>query len=88
MKAFDTVDHNILLRKLHCYGVNGNALQLHKTYLTGRTQICYVNGVLSTEQFVSCGIPQGSILGPPVVHNLYKRFSQMSAAYNAWYVGR
>ena len=63
-KAFETVDHNILLRKLCCYGVNGNALQLLKSFLTDRTQRCYVNGVLSPEQYVSCGIPQGSILGP------------------------
>ena len=60
-QAFDTVDHNILLHKLCCYGVNGNALQLLKSYLPDRTQRCYVNGVLSTEQYVSCGIPQGSI---------------------------
>ena len=56
-KAFDTVDHNILLRELYCYGVYGNALQLLKSYLNDRTQRCYVNGVLSTEQYVSCGIP-------------------------------
>ena len=43
-KAFDTVDHNILLRKLY-YGFKGNALQLLKSYLTDRTQRCYVNGV-------------------------------------------
>ena len=60
-KAFDTVDHNILLLT---YGVDGNALQLLKSYSTDRTQRCYVNGVLSTEQYESCGIPQGSILGP------------------------
>ena len=63
-KAFDTVDHDILLRKLSCYGVTGNALQLLKSYLFYRTQRSYVNGLLSTEQYVSCGITQGSILGP------------------------
>ena len=73
-KAFDTVDHNILLRKLYCYGVNGNALQLLKSYLTDRTQRCYVNEVLSTEQYVSCGIPQGLYTWTTIVHNLYKRF--------------
>ena len=62
-KAFDTVDHNILLRKLFCYGVNGNAPQLLKSYSIDRTQRCYVNEVLSTKQYVPCGIPQGSILG-------------------------
>ena len=52
-KAFDIVDHNILLRKLCCYGVNANVFQLFKSYLTDRTQRCYVNGILSTEQYVS-----------------------------------
>ena len=44
--------------------MNGNALQLLKSYLIDRTQRSYVNGVLSTEQYVSCGVPQGSITGP------------------------
>ena len=60
-KAFDIVDHNILLRKLCCYGVNGNAFQLFKSYLTDRTQRCYVNGILSTEQYVSWGIPRQNL---------------------------
>ena len=47
--AFDNVDPNILLRKLSCYGVNGNALQLLKSDLIDRTQRSCVNGVLSTE---------------------------------------
>ena len=64
-KAFDTEDPNIVLRKLCCYGVKAMyALQLLKSCLTVRTQRCYVNGVLPTEQNVSCGIPQGSTLGP------------------------
>ena len=63
-KAFDTVDHNILLCKLSCNGVNGNALQLLKSCLIDRTQRSYVNGVSSTEQYVPCDIPQGSILDP------------------------
>ena len=88
-KAFDTVDHNILLRKLSCYGVNGNALQLLKSYLIERTQRCYVNGVLSTEQHVSCGIPQGSILGPFLFIIYENNFPKiMPTTYSTWYVCR
>ena len=63
-KAFDTVNHEILLRKMEIYGVTGNALNLMKSYLTGRKQIRQLNGVSSTENRIGCGIPQGSILGP------------------------
>ena len=64
-KAFDTVDHNILLRKLCRYGVSGNVVQLFTSYLADRAhRRSYVNGILSTEQYVSCGILQDSILRP------------------------
>ena len=63
-KAFDTVDHEILLQKLKLVGITGSAFLLLKSYLTGRTQRCEVNGSISGENDVKCGVPQGSILGP------------------------
>ena len=63
-KAFDTVDHGILLRKLELYGIKGNALKLVKSYLSHRTQLCRVNSSISPKRTITCGVPQGSILGP------------------------
>ena len=63
-KAFDTVNHSILLSKLYSYGVKGIAYELLSSYLENRTQKCAVNGVLSKSCTLTCGIPQGTILGP------------------------
>lgn len=63
-KAFDCVCHEILIRKLHYYGVRGSALSLLKSYLYGRIQRVDVNGQRSPGSLVSMGVPQGSILGP------------------------
>ena len=62
-KAFDTVDHQILLDKLRCYGVSGDQLVFFASYLSNRQQCCNVNGKLSSTKRIRCGIPQGSILG-------------------------
>ncbi len=66
-KAFDTVDHDILLSKLHLYGVKGKAYDWFKSYLSNRTQYCQVNSKLSGPRTTITGIPQGSILGPLLI---------------------
>ena len=63
-KAFDTLDHNIMLHKLDYYGIRGVAKQLLESYLRGRKQYTAFDGECSEKQMVHYGVPQGSILGP------------------------
>ena len=63
-KAFDTVHHGILLRKLENLGAGCKEVAWFRHYLQGRTQAVVINGVTSNEATMSCGVPQGSVLGP------------------------
>ena len=63
-KAFDTTDHDILLMKLKCMGLKDVTVNWFRSYLINRTQVCNVGDVLSEAKEISCGAPQGSILGP------------------------
>lgn len=63
-KAFDTVNHNILLLKMKALGLDSSAIKWLGSYLSGRDQRVDVGGVLSEAMPVSCGVPQGSVLGP------------------------
>ena len=63
-KAFDTVDHSILLEKLFHYGIQGSAYSWFQSYLSNRSQCVTYDGVESSLGSIKCGVPQGSILGP------------------------
>ena len=64
IKAFDTTDHEIILRKMSYLDVYQVVIKWFSPYLSGRTQRCNVSGKLSTARTRSCGVPQGSILSP------------------------
>ena len=63
-KAFDSVDHTLLLAKLQLYGISNAVFNLFKSYLSDRSQMCSVNGKLSNSRIIKCEVPQGSVPDP------------------------
>jgi len=90
-KAFDTVDHNIILTKLKHYGVDDVELQWFKCNLTDRTQIVDINGHYSDPQKINISVLQGSILGPILfdifVNKLTWDFIVAYLSICGWYLG-
>ena len=92
-KAFDLVDHTILIKKLIEIGVRGNVIKLIISFLSNRRHYTKVNGIKSKVCYTSCGVPQGTISGPrlftilikgvksPMVHN-FKFVDDKTLAYS------
>ena len=63
-KAFDSLNHELLIAKLNCYGLDQHAVEFFRSYLSNCYQCCKINNTLGDWRKIIAGVPQGSILGP------------------------
>ena len=81
-KAFDSLNYDVLLSKWTYYGSQQNALQLLTSYLLDRCQYVQLDNVKSCKHSTTCGIPQGSVLGPLLFNILINDITQASTKLN------
>ena len=89
-KAFDLVDHDILLNKLAIYLKNSSSLPFFQSYLHNRTQCVLLYGSYSSKESVKCGVPQGSVLGP-ILFSLFNQWPSVTRERYIcwlWHAGR
>ena len=82
-KAFDTLNHEILISKLRYYGLNDNAIKWFTSYLCERSQYVEIDGIKSDSQDIKTGVPQGSILGPLLFIIYINDINKVSKAFKS-----